>query len=176
MAKIAFLSRLQNERDRFELLLNQAGFLRRMTMKGVNGGLTIKDLLADILTRGQFIADRLDEIRHGESYAPCVSHSALDEFQEKYGFPDYESPLYEKTKKDHLVLYRHKNVALDEIISQEIAAYTNIVAALGKLSEGQCRDHDLYHRVAEHTFRPYRRAEASIRGWLKQIASEPKSP
>jgi hypothetical protein len=173
MDKVNFLLRLQRERDKFELLLNRVGFARQLTMNGVAGNLSIKDLLADILAREQFIADRLDDILHGEPYAPCVSHSALDEFQKTHGFPDYESPLCGK-EINHLVVYKHKNVALEEIVAQEIAAYANIVAALQKLTLTQCLDHALFARVAEHTIKPYRHASAEINRWLKSIAGESK--
>ena len=174
MNKSVFAQRLQSERDKFEILLNRVGFTRQMTMKGVSGNLSIKDLLADILTREQFIADRLNEILHGEKYAPSMSHTALDDFQTAYGFPDYESPLCEKDKINHLVVYKHKNIALDEIVEQEIAAFSNILAALERLTHDQCLDHDVYYRIAEHTYRPYRRASTDIRRWLKSIAAEPK--
>ena len=36
------------ERDKFELLLNRVGFTRRMTLKGVAGAWSIKDILAHI--------------------------------------------------------------------------------------------------------------------------------
>ncbi len=174
MNKTIFLQRLLGERDKFEILLNQVGLTHKMTMKGVSGNLSVKDLLADILTREQFIADRLHEIVHGDAYAPSTSHTALDDFHKSYGFPDYESPLYEKTKIDHLVIYKHKNIALDEIVEQELAAFSNIITALEKLTHPQCLDHDVYHRVAEHTYRPYRRASAEIRRWFKSIATELK--
>jgi len=172
MNKRIFLERLRNERDKFELLLNQVGFTRQMTMQGVSGSLSIKDILADVLTREQFIADRLNEILHAETYSPCTSHTAFDKFQDEYGFPDYESPLMEKEKQNHLVVYKHKNIGLDEIVSQELAAYSNILAAFERLTHDQCLDHDLFHRIAEHTYRPYRRASAEIRRWLKSIAAE----
>ncbi|MBI5961847.1 MAG: hypothetical protein HY863_00095 [Chloroflexi bacterium] len=172
MNKITFLPRLQRERDKFELLLNQVGFSRRMTMKGVSGSLSIKDLLADILSREEFIADRLNEILHGEAYAPCTSHSALDKFQDKFGYPDYESPLLEKDNRNHTVTYKHKNIGVDDIVEQELAAYENIISALEKLTHDQCLDHDLFHRVAEHTYKPYRRASLEINRWLKSIATE----
>ncbi len=174
MNKAIFLERLQRERDKFELLLNQVGFTRQMTMKGVSGSLSIKDLLADILTREQFIADRLDEVLHGEVYSPSTSHGSIFDFEKMYGYPDYESSLYQKEKIDHLVIHKHKNIALDEIVSQELAAYSNIMSSIEKLSHKQCSDHDLYHRIAEHTYRPYRRMSAEIRRWLKSIAAESK--
>lgn len=174
MNKITFLPRLQRERDKFELLLNQVGFTRQMTMKGVSGRLSIKDLLADILTREQFIADRLNEIVHGDVYSPCVSHSALNDFQDKHGYPDYESPLLEKENRNHIVIYKHKNIGVDDIVEQELAAYENIISALEKLTHNQCLDHDLFHRIAEHTYKPYRRTSLEINRWLQSIATELK--
>ena len=171
MNKRLFLERIRHERDKFELLLNQVGFTRQMTIHGVSGSLSIKDLLAVVLTREQFIADRLNEILHGETYSPCTSYTALEKFHDEYGFPDYESPLIEKDTQNHLVVYKHKNIGLDEIVSQELAAYSNILAAFERLSHDQCLDHDLYHRIAEHTYRPYRRASVEIRRWLKSIAA-----
>jgi hypothetical protein len=174
MNKILFLERLQKERDVFEILLNRVGFTRQMTMKGISGSMSVKDLLADVLTREQFIADRLSEIAHGVSYSPCASHSAMFEFEKTYGYPDYESSLYQKQNIDHLVIHKYKNIGLDEIISQELAAYGNIVSSLGKISHDHCLDHDLYHRIAEHTYRPYHRMSTEIRRWLKSIEAELK--
>jgi hypothetical protein len=174
MNKITFLPRLQRERDKFENLLNQVGFSRQMTMSGVFVNLSIKDLLADILTREQFIADRLSEILHGESYAPSTSHTACENFQKANGYPDYESPLYEKEKLNHLVIHKYKNIGLDDIVEQELAAYANILSAMIKLTHNQCLDHDLFHRVAEHTYKPYRRTSMEINRWLKSLETEIK--
>jgi len=172
--KPLFIERLQRERDKFEILLNRVGYSRQMTINGLSGKLSIKDLLADILSREQFIADRMNEILHGESYAPCMSHTALENFQKKYGYPDYESLLLEKEKQNHLVIYKHKNIAVDDIVEQEIAAYGNIVNMLEKLTFGQCLDNDLFHRIAEHTYKAYRRTSMEINRWLISITSEPK--
>jgi len=170
--KITFLPRLQRERDKFEILLNQVGFKRQLTMKGVVGSLSIKDLLADVLTREQFISDRLNEILHGEVYWTSTSNLALENFQSKYGYPDYESPLIEKEKVDQVVTYKYNNISVDDIVEQELTAYTNIVTALEKLSHEQCLDNDLYHRIAAHTYKSYRRTSIEINRWLKSIASE----
>ena len=172
MNKLLFIERLQRERDKFENLLNRVGFTRQMTMKGVSGRLSIKDLMADILAREQFIADRLSEILHGEPYSPCTSHTALENFQNHFGYPDYESPLLEKEKRNHLVTYKHKNIGVDDIVEQELAAYTNILVSFQKLTHDQCLDHDLFHRIAEHTYKPYRRMSVEINRWLKSIAAE----
>ncbi len=174
MNKITFLPRLQRERDKFENLLNQVGFARQMTMAGVFVNLSIKDLLADILSREQFIADRLSEILHGETYAPCTSHMAFENFQKDNGYPDYESPLCHKEKLNHLVIHKYKNIGLDDIVEQELAAYASILAAMIKLTHNQCLDHDLFHRVAEHTYKPYHRTSVEINRWLKSLETEIK--
>lgn len=174
MNKTILLERLQNERDQFELLLNRIGFARRLTMRGVAAGLTVKDLLAGVLTHEQFIADRLSEILHGETYAPCASFTALDNFQNQYGYPDYESPLIEKEKHDLSVLDAYKNIEFDEIVSQELAVYASIIESIQAMTHHEFLDHDLYHRIAEHTYRPYRHTGATINRWLKRIASESK--
>lgn len=172
MDKITFLPRLQRERDKFEVLLNQVGFARQLTMTGVLGNLSIKDMLADVLTREQFIADRLIEILHSEVYSPSASHTALENFQKENGYPDYESPLITKEKINHLVIYKYKNIGMDDIVEQEIAAYLNIVSAFEKLTHNQCLDHDIFHRVAENTYKSYRRTSIEINRWLKSIESE----
>lgn len=174
MNKTLLLERLHNERDQFELLLNRIGFARQLTMRGVLGTLTVKDLVAEVLSHEQFIADRLSEILHGESYAPSASYTALEKFQRDYGYPDYESTLIEKDTFHPFLLDTYKNIEFDEIVAQEIAVYMSILAEFDKLSHHQCLDHDLFHRVAEHTYRPYRRASGLIQRWLKRIASEPK--
>ena len=172
MNKIIFLERLQNERDNFELLLNRVGFSRRLTMKGVVEGLSIKDLLADILLHEYYIADRLAEILHGEAYSPSTSHSAFDKFQENFGYPDYESPLYKKDTIRNPNNEKYNNIALDEVIAEELAVYANVVSSLHKLTNNQCLDHDLFHRVSLFTYKPYHHTSVSINRWLKRIASE----
>ncbi len=170
--KSIFLTRLQHERDRFELLLNRVGFSRQMTMRGIFGKSSIKDMLADVLDREQFLADRLGEVLHGNVHAPCMSHSALENFQDVNGYPDYESPLFKREAGLHFSASKYRNVSLDDIVEQELATYGNIVAALEKLTHDQCLEHDLYHRAAEQTYKSYRRVSAEIGHWLKSAAPE----
>ncbi|NWF64590.1 MAG: hypothetical protein HXY38_09815 [Chloroflexi bacterium] len=174
MNKAILLERLQNERDHFEMLLNRVGFARQLAMRGVAAGLTIKDLVAQVLLREQFIADRLSEILHGETYAPSASFTALERFQQQYGYPDYESSLIEKNGHDLSIVEAYRQIELDEIVSQELAVYSNILEAIAKLTPHEFLDHDLYHRIAEHTYRPYRQTIMHINRWLKKNASETK--
>ncbi|MFN8385912.1 MAG: hypothetical protein U0X92_05745 [Anaerolineales bacterium] len=72
------------ERDKFELTLNRVGYSRRMTLKGVTGKWFIKDILAHILAYELYIADRMNEILHGQEYAPCKTQTALDAFLDEF--------------------------------------------------------------------------------------------
>lgn len=171
MHKFIFLERLQLERDQFELLLNRVGFARRLTIRGVMRNLSVKDLLADVLARARFISDRLEEIRHGKILEPCTSYRKLDEFRLERDYPDYESPLVVGREPDHLVIHRHRNIALDEIVAQEIAAYANILSALERLRQSDLSGGDLLQRVADQTYRPYRRYGFAIRRWMMKFAA-----
>ena len=120
---------------------------------------------------GPRIFSRIEAARHGALHG-TGNDSAIFDFEKLYGYPDYESSLVQKQKIDHLVIHKHKNIALDEIVSQELAAYSSILSSLEKLTHDQCLDHDLYHRIAEHTYRPYHRMSTEIHRWLKSIATE----
>jgi hypothetical protein len=165
--KEIFLARLLRERDKFELLLNRVGFIGRMTLKGVSGKWSIKDMLAHILAYEQYIADRMNEILHGEEYSPCRTQNALDAFLDEYGYPDFGSPLLDDDAPNEWITEKYKNVSLDEVVAQEIQAFASIVASLEKMSEESMGRHHLYDRIANNTYRHYREHTADIKRWLK---------
>jgi hypothetical protein len=165
--KEIFLARLLHERDKFELLLNRVGFIRRMTLKGVSGKWSIKDMLAHILAYEQYIADRMNEILHGEEYSPCRTQNALDAFLDEYGYPDFGSPLLDDDGPNEWITEKYKNVSLDEVVAQEIQAFASIIASLEKISEESMNRHHLYDRIANNTYRHYREHTADIKRWLK---------
>ena len=165
--KEIFLARLMHERDKFELLLNRVGYTRRMTLKGVSGKWSIKDMLAHILAYEQYIADRLNEILHGEEYVPCRTQNALDAFLDEFGYPDFGSALLDDDGPNEWVVQKYKNVSLDDVVSQEIQAFSAIIASLEKLPDEMMQRHHLYDRVANNTFRHYREHGAEIKRWLR---------
>jgi hypothetical protein len=165
--KDIFLARLMRERDKFELLLNRVGYTRRMTMKGVSGRWSIKDMLAHILAYEQYIADRMNEILHGEEYVPCKTQTALDAFLDEFGYPDFGSPLLDEDGPNEWVIEKYKNVALDDVIAQEIQAFVAIVTSVETISEEAMNRHQLYDRISNHTYRHYREHGAEIKRWLR---------
>jgi hypothetical protein len=165
--KAIFLARLMRERDKFELLLNRVGYTRRMTLKGVSGKWSVKDLLAHILAYEQYIADRMNEVLHGEEYTPCKTQNALDAFLDEYGYPDFGSSLLDDDSPSEWVTEKYRNVSLDEVVTQEIQAFTAIVSFLEKMPDELMNKHHFYDRIANNTYRHYREHTAQIKRWLK---------
>ena len=167
MTKKQFIARLLHERDKFELLLNRVGYTRRMTIKGVSGKWSIKDMLAHILAYEQYIADRMSEILHHEPYTPCKTQIALDAFLDEFGYPDFGSSLLDDDVPNRWIVEKYKNVSLEDIVAQEINAFSSIVSTLEKMPERLLTQHNLYDRVASQTYRHYREHIADIKRWLR---------
>jgi hypothetical protein len=165
--KEIFLARLMHERDKFELLLNRVGYTRRMTLKGVSGKWSIKDILAHILAYEQYVADRMNEILHGEEYVPCRTQNALDAFLDEFGYPDFGSPLLDDDAPNEWIVEKYRSVSLDDVVTQEIEAFAGIIFAIENMPEEMMNRHRLYDRVANNTFGHYREHMADIRRWLR---------
>jgi len=171
MSKKQFITRLLNERDKFELLLNRVGFTRRMTIKGVSGKWSIKDILAHILAYEQYIADRMQEILLDEPYTPCKTQTALDAFLDEFGYPDFGSPLLDDHGPNTWVVERYKNVPLEDVVAQETNAFSSIVSALENIPENLLTQHNLFERVANNTYHHYREHIADIKRWVEANAA-----
>ena len=171
-----FISRLLQERDKFELLLNRVGYTRRMTLKGVSGKWSIKDILAHVLAYEQYIADRMSEILQGEHYAPCRTQTALDAFLDEFGYPDFGSPLLDDNAPNTWIVEKYQNVSLEDVVSQEIQAFSSVVSALEKMPEELINQHNLFERVANNTYRHYHEHVRDIKNWLNQNTVNSKKP
>jgi hypothetical protein len=169
--KEIFLARLMRERDRFELLLNRVGYARRMTLTGVSGKWSIKDVLAHVLAYEQYIADRMNELMHGEEYVPCRTQNALDAFLDEFGYPDFGSPLLDDEGPRAWITEKYRHVSLEDLVSQEIQAFVAIVAALENMPEELMDRHQLFDRIANNTYRQYREHSAEIKHWLRSSAA-----
>ena len=174
--KDVFLARLMRERDKFELLINRIGFTRQLTLPGVLGKWSIKDILAHVLAYEQYIADRINEILHGEHYTPCKTQTALDAFLDEFGYPDFGSPLLDDDVPNAWVVEKYQNVSLEDVVSQEIQAFSSVISTLEKISDELISQHNLFERVANNTYRHYREHVRDIKNWLKYNAVNSKKP
>jgi hypothetical protein len=173
--KDVFITRLMRDRDKFEILVNRIGFTRQLAMPGVLGKWSIKDMLAHLLSCEQYIADRLEEILHNEPYIPCKTQTALDAFLDQFGYPDLGSPLLDEDAPKEWVVEKYKNVSLEEIVTQELNAFTSIIASLEKLREDVIDSHNLYERIANNTYKQYREHIRNIKKWLALNAANAKN-
>ena len=174
MSKKLFIAKLLQERDKFELLLNRVGYTRRMTLKGVSGKWSIKDILAHILAHEQYMADRMHEILNHEIYVPCKTQTALDAFVDAFGYPDFGSALSDEDTSNDWIVEKYKNVSLDDVVTQELQAFASIISALEQMTEEKINKHNLNERIANHTFKHYRDHIKDIRAWLKTNAVNSK--
>ena len=175
MNKVLFISRLMRERDKLELMVNRVGFTRQLTMPGVLGKWSIKDLLAHLLAYEQYIADRMAEILQDERYVPCKTQSALDAFLDEFGYPDFGSPLLDDDGPNAWVVEKYRNVSLEEVVALELTAFTSIISSLEKLSEETIIEHNLYDRIANNTYKHYREHIRDIKKWLAINAANSKN-
>ena len=169
-SKKQFIEKLLRERDKFELTLNGVGYTRRMTLKGVTGKWSIKDILAHILSYELYIADRMNEILHGQEYAPCKTQTALDAFLDEFGYPDFGSPLLDDDAPNAWVVEKYKNVSLEDVVAQEVQAFSSIVTMIEKMPQKLIEQHNLFERIANNTSKHYREHLRDIRHWLKTHA------
>lgn len=172
MTKKIFIARLMHERDKLELLINRIGFTRRLTIPGVLGKWSIKDMLAHLLAYELYIADRMEEVLHNEPYVPCKTQNALDAFLDQFGYPDFGSPLLDESEPDEWIISKYKNVALEDVVTQELNAFLSIVDSIEKLSEEAIDHHNLYERVANNTYKRYRLQIRDIKRWLALNAAK----
>ena len=173
-AKRKFIEKLLQERDRFELLLNRIGYTRQMTLQGVSGKWSIKDILAHILSYEQYIADRMNEIIYHQVYTPCKTQIALDAFLDEFGYPDFGSPLLDHDAPNAWIVEKYKNVSLDDVVTQELQAFASIISALEQMTEDMINKHNLNERIANNTYKHYREHIKDIRAWLKTNAVNSK--
>lgn len=175
MTKRLFIERLMRERDKFELLINRVGFRRQLTMPGVLGKWSIKDMLAHVMAYQLYIADRLEEIHLNQAYVPCKTQNALDAFLDQFGYPDFGSPLLDDDEPNAWVVEKYRNVSLEDVTAQELNSFLSLVSSLEKLSEDTIDQHNLYERVANNTYKHYREHARDIRRWLATNATSPKN-
>jgi len=162
-----FIARLLRERDKFELLLNRVGYTRRMTLKGVAGKWSIKEILAHVWAYEQYIADRMNEILHKQPYTPCKTQTALDAFLDEFGYPDFGSPLLDNDSPREWIIEKFRNVSLEDVVAQELQAFSSIVNAFEQLSEDLIDRHNIQNRIIKHTYEHYREHMHEIKHWLK---------
>lgn len=167
MHKAQLIARMMIAHDEWELLVNHVGSIR-VGIGGVSGHWSVKNVVAHVMTREQHLADRLAEIARGETYQPCFTWEEFDAFLEEYGFPDFASPLISVDAANELVYEKYKNAAMNELVADELNAFSALLMGVRALSEEQINDLDLGPRIKHVTVDHYRHHMADIRKRFKR--------
>jgi hypothetical protein len=162
MRKVHFLTRLQNERQDWELLINYVAS-SRMGIGCVAGTWAVRDILAHIVAQEQYLADRLAEITRGESTPFSRTQDELDTFLEEFGYPDFESPILQQDIANDWVVNKYKTVSNPSLIALELHAFDAIWESLQVLTGTQLSENNLYERIAHYTYTHYNEHAADIR-------------
>ena len=168
MEKVHFLKKLLDERTKFEHLVNRV-HTSRLTISGAVGRWSVKDTLAHILAYEQYIVDRMAEITRDEIYHPCQSQEKLDAFLQKFGYPDFGSPLVDDNSANEWIVDKYRNVPLDEVVAHENQAFLSIVGCIEGLKPSQLDSHKLIERVASNTYEHYQEHFEQISAWLETV-------
>lgn len=166
MRKSQFLVRMANAREDWEHTLNFVGSIR-LGIGGVSGHWSARDVLAHILSREQYIADRLHEIQQGETLPPCKTLEELETFQDDFGYPDYESPLLTEAVANETAVLKLKFMPFAELVELELRVYDSVYEIVKTLSEEQLNENKLMQRIARYTIEQYRHHAADIRKRFK---------
>jgi len=162
MRKAHFLARLQNERQNWELLINYVAS-SRMGIGCVAGTWAVRDILAHIVAQEQYLADRLAEIARGEPTSFCRTQAELDDFQEEFGYPDFESPILQQDIANDWVVNKYKSIANPDLVALELHAFDAIWEHVQGLTGKQLRINNLYERIAHYTYAHYNEHATDIR-------------
>ena len=69
---------------------------------------------------------------------------------------------------------KYQSVSLEDIVSQELQAFSSVISTLEKLRDEQVQQHNLFERIANNTYKHYREHIRDIRDWLKTNAINSK--
>jgi hypothetical protein len=153
---------MSNAREDWEHALNFVGSIR-LGLAGVSGYWSARDVLAHILSREQYLADRLHEIQRGESLPPCQTQEELETFYADFGYPDYESSLLTEAEANERAVRKLKYTPFLELVELELRVYDSIYESVKALSEEQLNEGNLFKRIARYTYEHYRHHVADIR-------------
>lgn len=167
MRKAQLIVRMMSARDEWEQLVNHVG-LTRVGIRGVSGHWSVMNIVAHVMTREQHLADRLAEIARGEQYRPCQTYEALDAFLAEYGLPDFDSPLLSADSADEWVYQKYRNAAMNELVADELHAFSALMTGVRSLSEEQLNNLDLFQKIKHVTMDHYRQHGADIRKRFKR--------
>ena len=160
--KAELILRLMHGRDEWELLINHVG-AKRISISRISGHWSVKNIIAHIMVREQYLADRLAEIARGEQFYPCDTLALLDTFMVEFGYPDFESPMISGESANEWVYQKYKNVEMNELVADELHAFEAILAEVRAMPPEKLNQQGLIKKIQAVTLDHYRHHAADIK-------------
>jgi hypothetical protein len=170
MNKATFLETLHTERTYWESLLKQVGE-DRLTLSGVSGEWSVKDVIAHIMSYEQYILDRLRETLRGDVYMASETPEALTAYLDKHEYPDFGSPLLDDDEPNAWVVQRYRSESLENVIRKEKQIYADLLRTIQDLPEEAFAKHQYAERINGNTTEHYQHHAGDIRSWLGSLAA-----
>jgi len=168
--KAELIARLMRGRDEWELLINHVG-AARIGISRISGHWSVKNIVAHIMVREQYLADRLAEIARGEQFYPCETLALLESFMAEFGYPDFESPMISEESANEWVYQKYKNVELMELIADELHAFGEILAEVRAMPPEKLAQQGLIKKIQAATLDQYRHHAADIKKYFAHSIS-----
>jgi len=164
--KAELIARLMRGRDEWELLINHVG-AKRAGIGRISGHWSVKNIVAHIMVREQYLADRLAEIARGEPFYPCDTLALLDTFMAEFGYPDFESPMISNEAANDWVYQKYKNVEMRELVADELHAFEAILAEVRAMPPEKLNQQGLIKKIQAATLDHYHHHAADIKKHFK---------
>lgn len=164
--KAELITRLMRGRDEWELLVNYVG-AARIGIGGISGHWSVKSIVAHVMVREQYLADRLAEIARGEQFYPCETLALLDTFTAEFGYPDFESPMISEETANDWVYQKYKNIEMRELVADELYAFAAILAEVRAMPQEKLNQQGLIKKIQAATLDHYRHHAADIKKHFK---------
>ena len=165
MNKEIFLESIYNERKQWTSLLEQVGE-SRMTISNALSEWSVKDLIAHIMAYEQFVTDYLTAETESAGYKPSATPEELAQFLDKFGYPDFGSPLLDDDGPNAWVVAHYRNHTLGDVITKEEQVFAKLFQRIESLSEEQLTPY--YETIANNTFVHYGEHAIDVARWLNR--------
>jgi hypothetical protein len=158
--KSELLETLLEQRERWECLMSHVPGEDR-TAPGLVGQWSAQDLLAHVMAYEEYLLDRLEELRSGQEYVPAQTEAEREAFLERYGYPDFGSPLIEDDGPNEWVVAKYRTWTYGDVDTREGWIFGGLLDRIRSLPDAE-GDAGLFDWIADYTFEHYRHHSAAL--------------
>lgn len=157
MTKESLLPTMRSAREEWEALLSEVG-ADRMTLPGVEGDWSVKDIVAHVTYYERWLVGYLQSARRNEAPNPTP-----------------ETAGFSMDQRNAWIYDRIRNQSLQEVIADASEVFSQLLGAVEVLSEQELTDpklfpwtegEPLWHAIPGDSYDHYQDHEDNFRAWL----------